>query len=142
MEFMVDSGAGATVIGPADVKAVEASDPDPNKNFKIANGDIFQHMGQKSFNAVTEDEQVKRITAQVTEVDKPLLSVHQIGKHRSTVVLSPSWSYIDSLGGRRLHMESAGNVHMLTQSSEPCSFIMWTRFDLKRPLSLTRRASN
>ena len=75
--------------------------------------DTIQHMGQKSFNAVTEDEQVKRITAQVTEVDKPALSLHQIVKHGSTVVFSPSKSYIDNPGGQRLQMESAGNVYML-----------------------------
>ena len=112
VEFIVDSGAGTTVSGPADVKAVIASEPDPNKNYQTANGDIIQHMGQ-SFNAVTEEEQVKRKTAQVTEVDKPLLSVHQVVKHGSTVVFSPSQSYIDTPGGQRLHMESAGNVYML-----------------------------
>ena len=70
-------------------------------------------MGQKSFNAVTEDEQVRRIKAQVTEVDKPLLSVHQIVKRGSTVVFPPSKSYIDTPGGQRLHMENAGNIYML-----------------------------
>ena len=113
MEFMVDSGAGTTVIGPADVKALKASEPDTNKNYKMANGDIIQHMGQKIFNAVAEDEQLRRITAQVTEVDEPLLSVHQIVKHGSTVVFAPSGSYIDTPGGQRLRMKNAGNVYKL-----------------------------
>ena len=110
---MVDSGAGTTVIGPADVKAVKASKPDPNKSYKLANGDVIEHMGQKSFNAVTEDEEVRRITAPVTEVDNPLLSVHQIVKHGSTVVFAPSGSYIDTPGGQRLRMKDAGNVYKL-----------------------------
>jgi len=38
VEFMVDSGAGTTVIGPENVKAVQASKPDPNKSYKMANG--------------------------------------------------------------------------------------------------------
>ena len=46
LEFMVDSGAGTTVIGPDKVKAVQASGPDPNKSYKMANGDIIEHMGQ------------------------------------------------------------------------------------------------
>ena len=79
----------------------------------MANGYVIEHMGQKSFNAVTEDEQVRRITAQVTEVDKPLLSVHQIVKHGSTVVFAPSGSYIDTPGGQRLRMKNAGNVYKL-----------------------------
>ena len=113
VEFMVDSGAGTTVIGPENVKAVQASKPDPNKSYKMANGDVIEHMGQKIFHAVAEDEQLRRITAQVTEVDEPLLSVHQIVKHGSSVVFAPSGSYIDTPGGQRLHMKSVGNVYKL-----------------------------
>ena len=113
VEFMVDSGAGTTVIGPKNVKAVQASKPDPNKSYKMANGDVIEHMGQKIFHAVAEDEQLRRITAQVTEVDEPLLSVPQIVKHGSSVVFAPSGSYIDTPGGQRLHMKSVGNVYKL-----------------------------
>ena len=69
-------------------------------------------MGQKCFKSVTEDEQVRCITAQVTDVDTPLLSVHQIVEHGSTVGFSPSSSYIDTPGGQRLTMEPKGNVYM------------------------------
>ena len=31
VEFMVDSGAGATVVGPEAVEAVQASEPDPSR---------------------------------------------------------------------------------------------------------------
>ena len=113
VEFMVDSGAGTTVIGPDNVKAVQASKPDPNKSYKMANGDVIEHMGQKIFHAAAADEQLRRITAQVTEVDEPLLSVHQIVTHGSSVVFAPSGSYIDTPGGQRLHMKSVGNVYKL-----------------------------
>ena len=113
MEFMVDSGAGTTGIVPSDVKAVKASEPDRNKKYKMANGDIIQQMGQKSFNAVTEDEQVRRITAHVTEVGKPLLSAHQIVKHGSTVVFSPSGSYIDAPGCDRVPLTASKGVYHL-----------------------------
>ena len=124
VEFMVDSGAGTTVIGPSDVKAVKASQPDPNKSYKLANGDVIEHMGQKVFHAVAEDEQVRCITAQVTEVDEPLLSVHQIVKHGSSVVFAHSGSYIDTPGGQRLHMKNTGNVYKLK---------MWVPKDQKQP---------
>ena len=113
VEFMVDSGAGTTVIGPDQVKAVQASEPDPNKSYKMANGAVIEHMGQKIFHAVAEDEQSRRITAQVTEVDEPLLSVYQIVKHGSSVVFKPSGSYIDTPGGQRLPLKSVGNVYKL-----------------------------
>ena len=38
VEFLVDSGAGTTVIGPEHAKAVQASDPDPDANYKLADG--------------------------------------------------------------------------------------------------------
>ena len=42
VEFMVDSGAGATVVGPESVKAVRASDPAPSRNYKLADGSLTQ----------------------------------------------------------------------------------------------------
>ena len=56
IEFMVDSGAGATVVGPEDVKAVQVSDPDPARNYKLADGSLTQDKGKKSFNAQAPDE--------------------------------------------------------------------------------------
>ena len=73
---------------------------------------------------VAEDEQVRCITAQVTEVDEPLLSVQQIVKHGLSVVFAPSGSYIDTPGGQRLHMNNAGNVYKLK---------MWVPKDQKQP---------
>ena len=78
VEFMVDSGAGTTVIPTDEVKAVKPSDPDPDRNYKLAAGSLIQDKGTKTFNAQTEDEQWRLISAQVTDVDKALLSVSQI----------------------------------------------------------------
>ena len=33
LEFLVDSGASATVVGKDQVRAVKASDPDPNRRY-------------------------------------------------------------------------------------------------------------
>ena len=94
---MVDSGAGTTVIGPDHAKAVKASEPEPNSFYKLADGSIIQNKGTKTFNAQTDDEQWRLITAQVTDVDHALLSVSQIvQKGGATVVFSPEGSYIQS----------------------------------------------
>ena len=53
IEFMVDSGAGHTVIGPDHVKAVTAGEPEAGRNYKLADGSLIPHMGQKKFQAVT-----------------------------------------------------------------------------------------
>ena len=75
---MVDSGAGATVVGPDAVKAVQASEPDPSRNYKLADGSLTQDKGKKSFNAQAQDESWWNLNARVTDVDKPLLSVSQM----------------------------------------------------------------
>jgi len=75
IEFMVDSGAGTTVISPDDAKAVKPSDPDLRRTYKLADGSMIQDKGTKTFKAQTDDEQWRLINAQVTDVDQALLSV-------------------------------------------------------------------
>ena len=41
LEFLVDSGASATVVGKDDVRAVAASEPDPSRHYKMADGIII-----------------------------------------------------------------------------------------------------
>ena len=55
LEFMVDSGAGTTVIGPEHARAVQASEPDPTANYKLADGSIIHNQGRETFVAATED---------------------------------------------------------------------------------------
>ena len=47
IEFMVESGAGTTVIGPEHAKAVKASEPDPDANYKLADGSIIHNEGER-----------------------------------------------------------------------------------------------
>ena len=100
IEFLVDSGAGTTVIGPEPVKAVRGSDPDPSRTYKLADGSLIMNKGHKTFNEVTEDNQIRYLGAHVTDVDKPLLSVSHVVAGESEVVFSPSGSYIASPGGK------------------------------------------
>ena len=46
LEFLVDSGASATVVGKGEVRAVTASDPDPCRNYKMADGSTIPHLGE------------------------------------------------------------------------------------------------
>ena len=113
IEFMVDSGAGTTVISPNDVKAVKPSEPDPSRTYKIADGSMMQDKGTKTFKAQTDDEQWRLINAQVTDVDQALLSVSQIVQTGATVVFSPEGSYISSPGGSSLSVDLRNNVYFL-----------------------------
>lgn len=112
IEFLVDGGAETTVIGPEDVKAVRASDPDPSRTYKLADGSLIQNKGHKTFNAVTEDNQIRNLGAHDTDVDKPLLSVSQVVAGGSEVVLSASGSYIASPTGE-IPIELQGMTYVL-----------------------------
>ena len=95
IELLVDSGASATVIGKDEVRAVKATDPDPNKHYKLADGSTIPNLGVKDFRAVTEDNKPLSLKAQVTDVDKPLLSVAHIVHNGGKVVFSPEANYIE-----------------------------------------------
>ena len=113
IEFMVDSGAGTTVIGPEHVRAVQASEPDPTANYKLADGSIIHNQGRKSFVAATENWELKAMKAAVTKVETPLLSVSAVVLAGGTVVFSPSGSYIQAKDGQRTPMTASKGVYNL-----------------------------
>ena len=51
LEFLVDSGASAAVVGKYQLRAVKASEPDPNRWYNMADGNFIQHRGEKLFRA-------------------------------------------------------------------------------------------
>jgi len=63
LEFLVDSGAAATVVGKDEVKAVEASEPDPTRHYKMADGSIIPHLGDKKVIAVTDENPIRAVQA-------------------------------------------------------------------------------
>ena len=124
IEFLVDSGAGTTVIGPEHARAVQASDLDPDANYKLADGSIIPNQGRKEFAAVTEDWDLRSIKAAVTKIDVPLLSVSSCVRAGATVVFSPSGSYIDAPGCNRVLLTATKGVYHLQ---------MWVPRNQKNP---------
>ena len=110
---MVDSGGGATLVGPDNVRAVEASEPDHSMSFRLGDGSLIQDQGRKSFRAQDPDETWWSLNARVTHAHQPLLSVDQMVKGGSTVVFSPMGSHIEGPNGRRLSMENKDNTYHL-----------------------------
>ena len=113
IEFMVDSGAGTTVIGPEHVKAVQASGPDPTANYKLADGSIIHNQGRKNFVAATDDWELKTIKAAVTKVDTTLLRASAVVLAGGTVVFSPNGSYIQSKAGYQTPLTASKGVYHL-----------------------------
>ena len=107
IELMVDSGAGTTVIGQEHAKAVQAIEPNPTANYKLADGSIIHNHGRKKFVATTEDWELKTIRAAVTKVDTPLLHVSALVLVGGTVVFSPNGSYIESKTGHQASLTAS-----------------------------------
>ena len=119
LEFLVDSGASATVVGKDDVRAVEASEPDPSRHYKMADGSIIPHLGDKQIRAVADElapsGQYKPLNfgCSVADVDKPLLSVAQVVNSGGKVVFSRAGSYIELGDGRRDQLEFRNGLYVL-----------------------------
>ena len=101
------------------MRAVEASDPDPSRHYKMADGSIIPHLGDKQIRVGTDElapsGQYKplKVGCSVADVDKPLLSVAQVVKSRGNVVFSQAESYIDMGDGRRDQIEFRNGLHVL-----------------------------
>ena len=71
------------------------------------------HKGQKTFKALTNEGLEKQLTANVTSVDKPLLSVAQIVRSGSRVIFDKSGSYVEDENKERIWMEQQGGLFTL-----------------------------
>ena len=117
LEFLVDSGASATVVGKDQVRAVKTSEPDPNRWYKMADGNIIQNRGEKLFRAETDEYRSLQVRSQVADVDKALLSVAQIVDRGGRVVFSPAGSYIETVNSRgqtrKDHLEFRDGLYVM-----------------------------
>ena len=63
--------------------------------YEVANGDRIFNLGEKTFEAITDQEGHRRtVKAQVCEVSKPLMSVSRLVSAGNTVVFAPGGAYI------------------------------------------------
>ena len=96
MEMAVDSGASVTVIGRDMVKAVQAKGAIPDVKYEVADGSYIEHLGEKNFVALTDAGLEHHMTAQVTDVNKALLSVSKLVSKGCKVVFDEDSSYIEN----------------------------------------------
>ena len=78
------------------VKAVQAQGARPDVKYEVADGSYIEHHGEKNFTAVTDAGLQHRMTAQVTDVNKALLSVSKLVSKGCRVVLDEDASYIEN----------------------------------------------
>ena len=114
IEFLVDSGASATVIGEKNVLAVGASAPDPHRHYKMVDGSLIPHKGSKKCRAVSSEGCDRWFSAEVTDVDKPLLSVALIVAAGCKVIFDRHGSYTEQPdSGEYIELEQTGGLYTL-----------------------------
>ena len=112
VDFVVDSGASETVIGPHMVSSAEARESTGSRRgvkYEVANGVRIDNLGEKKFIATSEENISNNITAQICEVNKGLLSVNKLVQKGNRVVfdqMKNGGSYIE-------HTQTGENMHLL-----------------------------
>ena len=117
IELAVDSGATETVVGEGDLPSIELKEGAASKRgteYEVANGVRIPNLGEKKFVAYTEEGSMRSLTAQVCDVNKPLLSVRKVIAGGSRVVFDEEGSYIESkVTGERTWLKEQGGMFML-----------------------------
>jgi len=93
----VDSGATETVVSSENAKSVPTVSGQASKagvKYSTANGEVLDNEGEKHMVMSSAEGVIRAITAQVTEVNKPLLSVSKMVNAGYTVTFSPEGSYL------------------------------------------------
>ena len=82
--------------------------------YEVANGERIPNLGQKTFQGVTPEGVRRGITAQVCDVNKPLLSVAKLVRSGNTVVFAPDGAYVeDGTTHERLWLQESGGMYMM-----------------------------
>ena len=117
IELAVDSGATETVVNEDMLTSVETTEGDAYKRgveYEVASGQTIPNMGEKRFIAVSESGGVRAMTAQVCDVNKPLLSVRKVVQAGNRVIFEPKGGYIEDVeSGERLNMKLQGGMYVL-----------------------------
>ena len=95
------------------VRAVRATYPNPNSNYRLADGSAIPNSGYMYFVGVAEEGFKRASKASVTDVDRPLLSVAQVVQNGGKVVFSKDESYIEMGAGRRDQLEFRNGLYVL-----------------------------
>ena len=117
LELAVDSGATETVVNENMVATVEVKDGAASRRgvqYEVANGTKIPNLGEKTFTAVSDEGSKRRITAQVCDVNKALLSVKRMTDAGNRVVFDSEGSYVEDKQTReRMWLKEEGGMYVL-----------------------------
>ena len=117
IDMAVDTGATETVVGSDMLTSIETYQGEAAKRgveYEVASGTTIPNLGEKKFMAVGEEGHMRRMRAQVCDVNKPLLSVHRMVQAGNRVVFDPMGSFVeDTMTGEKMNLTEQGGMYML-----------------------------
>ena len=121
IELAVDSGATESVVHEdmaTNIATVPGEASRRGVSYKVANGEQLPNLGEKIFEAVSENHVLRKMTAQVCDVDTGLLSVSKAVEQGNRVVFDNTGngqgSYIeDKETGEFMPIQLKGGMFML-----------------------------
>ena len=115
VDLTIDSGAAEHVVGPYDLPHLETLPTTSNATYKMANGTTSVGLGEQRVQATTLAGQTCNFVAQVTDVQRPLMSVTRICDAGHTVFFNAQGGYIESTKtGEQIHFRRENNVYRVT----------------------------
>ena len=82
--------------------------------YEVASGTLIPNLGEKRFVAMGEGGQMRKMKAQVCEVNKTLSSVKRVVQAGNRVVFDSAGSYLeDTHIGERMPLREEGGMYML-----------------------------
>ena len=120
----VDSGATETITGESILKSMDLVEGVAYKRgvkYEVANGIRIPNLGEKKFTGITENGIAREITAQVCEVNKPLLSVSKIVAAGNRLVFDPNDSCIEDIeSGEKVLLKNQGGMYIIKMQVKRC----------------------
>ena len=118
IQLAVDSGATETVVGTnmlTNIATTQGEAYHQGVQYEVASGELLDNMGEKTFVGYNEEGAARRMTAQVCDVNKALLSVKKTVAAGNRVVFEPAGGYIEDMQtGERLPLQEKGGMYMMT----------------------------
>ena len=117
IELAVDSGASETVVNDDMLTSVMTQDSAASKRgveYEVANGVRIPNLGEKRFVGTSDEGISRRLTAQVCDVNKALLSVKKVMAAGNRVVFDTDGSFIESKEtGEKMWLNEENGIYML-----------------------------
>ena len=117
IDMAIDSGATETVVGEGMLESIETVEGEAYRKgvqYEVARGTLIPNLGEKRFVAMGEGGQLRKMKAQVCEVNKALLSVKRVVQAGNRVVFDQEGSYVeDTYTGERMPLREEGGMYML-----------------------------